>query len=188
MPAKIMSQNNNKRNMNPDNMPPMGEDPQKKKSKFNIYWIYAVLFVSIIAYHMMTGASSAGVETDQQKFYQMVSQGDVEKIKTIRNKKIVRVFLNRDSVVAKAGLYKQMLNDKSDEKKYDMVLKINQPQLYFSIIKDETFAKEMGEFYARNPMVRQVPDSPDDEGELFGQIISTLLPILLIGFLFILMM
>lgn len=183
-----MSQNNNKRNMNPDNMPPMGEDPQKKKSKFNIYWIYAVLFVSIIAYHMMTGASSAGVETDQQKFYQMVSQGDVEKIKTIRNKKIVRVFLNRDSVVAKAGLYKQMLNDKSDEKKYDMVLKINQPQLYFSIIKDETFAKEMGEFYARNPMVRQVPDSPDDEGELFGQIISTLLPILLIGFLFILMM
>jgi len=174
--------------MNPDNMPPMGEDPQKKKSKFNIYWIYAVLFVSIIAYHMMTGASSAGVETDQQKFYQMVSQGDVEKIKTIRNKKIVRVFLNRDSVVAKAGLYKQMLNDKSDEKKYDMVLKINQPQLYFSIIKDETFAKEMGEFYARNPMVRQVPDSPDDEGELFGQIISTLLPILLIGFLFILMM
>jgi len=183
-----MSQNNNKRNMNPDNMPPMGEDPQKKKSKFNIYWIYAVLFVSIIAYHMMTGASSAGVETDQQKFYEMVRQGDVEKVKTIRNKKIVRVFLNRDSVVAKAGLYKQMLNDKTDDKKYDMVLKINQPQLYFSIIKDETFAKEMGEFYARNPMVKQVPDSPDDEGELFGQIISTLLPILLIGFLFILMM
>jgi cell division protease FtsH len=46
----------------------------------------------------------------------------------------------------------------------------------------------MNDFYAKNPGVYQVPDSPDDEGELLGQLVSTLLPILLIGFLFVMMM
>ena len=36
--------------------------------------------------------------------------------------------------------------------------------------------------------MRKVPDFPDDEGELFGQIVSTLLPIILIGLLFVMMM
>jgi cell division protease FtsH len=36
--------------------------------------------------------------------------------------------------------------------------------------------------------VKRVPDKPGDEGELFGQIVSTLLPILLIALVFIMMM
>jgi len=46
----------------------------------------------------------------------------------------------------------------------------------------------MQDFYTKNPSIVQVPDSPTDEGELFGQIITTLLPILLIGLLFVMMM
>ncbi len=38
------------------------------------------------------------------------------------------------------------------------------------------------------PGVREVPDFPDDEGELFAQLVTTLLPILLIGLLFVMMM
>jgi cell division protease FtsH len=109
-------------------------------------------------------------------------------MKTIRNKKIVRVFINKDSLLKKADFYRPLLNDKEDNKKYDAATKINQPQLFFSIIDDKTFAAQMGEVYKNNPQIPQVSDSPDDEGELFGQIISTLLPILLIGFLFVLMM
>ena len=62
------------------------------------------------------------------------------------------------------------------------------PQLYFSIVDDKTFAAQMQDFYTKNPAIIQIPDSPTDEGELFGQLISTLLPILLIGLLFVLMM
>lgn len=182
-----MNQPSNKRKISPDNVPGQGDDPQKKKGKFNIYWIYGIVFLSIIAYNMYRGVNSTGVETDQQKFYEMLKQGDVEKIKTIRNKKLVRVFLNKDSLVGKAGLYRGLLNDKQDDKKYDAALKINAPQLYFSIIDDKTFAAQIGEFYKEN-QITAIPDSPDDEGELFGQIISTLLPILLIGFLFVVMM
>ncbi|MEJ7588923.1 MAG: ATP-dependent zinc metalloprotease FtsH, partial [Ferruginibacter sp.] len=73
---------------------------------------------------------------------------------------------------------------------YEDALKIvpPQPQLFFNIVDDKTFATYMQDFYTKNPALSQVPDSPDDEGELFGQIITTLLPILLIGLLFVMMM
>ena len=188
MAQQNMNQQGNKRKISPDNIPPMGEDPLKKKNKFNIYWIYGIIAMTIVAYSLLKGANSAGIEIDQQKFYSMVKQGDVEKMKTIRNKKLVRVFLYKDSLTNKAAYYRSLLNDKEDEKKYDGALKVNPPQLYFSIIDDKTFATQMGDFYKNNPQLPQIADSPDDEGELFGQIISTLLPILLIGFLFVLMM
>ena len=183
-----MSQSN--KSTPPNNVPPTGEDPQKKKSKFNIYWIYGIVFLAIISYNLFRGVNSTGVETDQQKFYTMLKQGDVEEIKTIRNKKLVRVFINVDSLKNKSALYNQLLNDKLNPKKYEETKKITapNPQVYFSIIDDKTFSSQIGKFYDQNPTVKQVPDKPDDEGEMFGQLISTLLPILLIGFLFVMMM
>ena len=46
----------------------------------------------------------------------------------------------------------------------------------------------MENFRQENPNLRTFSTTYDEEGELFGQIISTLLPILLIGLLFIMMM
>ena len=175
-----------KRKISPENM--SGDDPQRKKNRFSIYWIYGILFAAIIAYNMYRNVNSTGVETDQQKFYEMLRQGDVEKIKTIRNKKLVRIFLNRDSLTNKAPTYQRLLNDPQDEKKYETAKKLNQPQAYFNIKDMESFSQEMSEFYNENPGITEIPDIPDEEGELFSQIIGTLLPILLIGFLFVLMM
>ncbi len=179
-----MNQPDNNKNSNA----PSGDNPQKKKNKFNIYWIYGVVFLFIISYNLFRGVSTAGVETDQQKFYAMLKQGDVEEIKTIRNKKIVRVFINKDSLNNKSEAYGLLLNDKQVPKKYDAAKKMNAPQVYFSVIDDKTFSDQIGKFYEENPTVKQVPDKPEDEGELFSQVISTLLPILLIGFLFLMMM
>jgi AFG3 family protein len=183
-----MNQQDSKKKFNPDNIPPKGDD--KKKPKFNIYWVYGIIFLTIIAWNFFRTVSSAGIETDQQKFYAMVSQGDVVKMRTIRNKKIVRVFINTDSLKAKAVYYKQILNLKPDDKNYEaaVTVKPDQPQLFFSIVDDKTFATQMAEFYKNNPLIKQIPDQPDEEGEVFGQIISTLLPILLIVLLFVMMM
>ena len=162
-----MSQSN--KSTPPNNVPPTGEDPQKKKSKFNIYWIYGIVFLAIISYNLFRGVNSTGVETDQQKFYTMLKQGDVDEIKTIRNKKLVRVFINVDSLKNKSALYNQLLNDKLDPKKYEEAKKTTapNPQVYFSIIDDKTFSNQIGKFYDQNPTVKQVPDKPDDEGEMF---------------------
>jgi AFG3 family protein len=172
----------------PDNIPPTGEEPEKKKPGLNIYWIYGLIFISIISYTLFRGVNSAGFATDQLKFYEMVKQGDVESIKTIRNQKLVRVFLNKDSVKNKAARYKELLNTPEDDKKYDNVVKANAPQLYFNVIDDKTFATQLGDFYKKYPNVKEVPDVPDNEGEFLGQLLTTLLPFILIAFLFIMMM
>ncbi|CAN5710495.1 ATP-dependent zinc metalloprotease FtsH [soil metagenome] len=171
-----------KRKSNP-NTPPGDDNQSKNKNRFNIYWIYGLVFAAIVGYNYFKPGTGTGVETDQIRFTELIKQGDVEKIKTIRNKKIVRVFLNKDSAEKKKAYY-QSLFDKKGSPAFD----VTPPQLYFSIVDDKTFAGQMQDFYKSNPGIRQIPDSPDDEGELFGQIITTLLPILLIGLLFVMMM
>ncbi len=170
------------RKSNP-NTPPGDDNQSKNKNRFNIYWIYGLVFAAIVGYNYFKPGTGTGVETDQIRFTELIKQGDVEKIKTIRNKKLVRVFLYKDSAEKKKSYY-QSLFDKKGNPSFDVA----PPQLFFSIIDDKTFASQMQDFYKTNPGIRQIPDSPDDEGELFGQIITTLLPILLIGLLFVMMM
>ena len=62
------------------------------------------------------------------------------------------------------------------------------PQVFFTIGDDKNFTEQMENFRKENPTLKSFSTNYDDEGELFGQIISTLLPILLIGLLFIMMM
>ena len=182
-----MAENKNtvpKKKFNPDNIPPIGEDNQQKnKNRFNLYWVYGLVFAGILAYNVYRGVGSAGVETNELKFTELVKQGDVESIKTIRNKKIVRVFIKKDSIDKKTDAYRTIFG-----KQYDIVTKSPGPQLFFPIVDEKSFADDMRNFYDKNPAVMHVADSPDDEGELFGQIITSLLPILLIGLLFVMMM
>src|SRR6218665_2468351 len=154
------------------NVPPTGggnEEPEKKKTGLNIYWIYGLIFLAVIAYSLYGSVNSAGVDT----------------IKTIRNQKLVRVFVKKDSMVQKAALYKSLLNTPSDAKRYDAALRLSSPQLYFNVIDDKTFATQLADFYKANPGIKQVTDIPENEGEYFAQILSTLLPIILIALVFI---
>ncbi|MGC4100462.1 ATP-dependent zinc metalloprotease FtsH [Ferruginibacter sp.] len=187
--ANNMNQQNTNKKMGPENTPPTGEDP-KKKSRVNIYWIYGILFVAIVAWNMVRGVSGDGIATDKLKFYEMVKQGDVEKIVVISNKTpaLVRIFVKPESIAANEPFYKTVALDEP-AKKYDAIKKAKAPQLYFTIGDPKTFETLMNdELYKTNPTVVKVPSSFDTEGELFGQIITTLLPILLIGLLFVLMM
>ncbi len=184
-------QDNNRKKVGPENnMPPGSEDP-KKKSRFNIYWFYGLLFIAIVAWNLVRGVTTEGVESDKLKFYEMVKQGDVEKILIVSNKtpSIVRVFLKEASIKNNPGFYQKLFEGDDAAKKYEAFKKLKAPQLYFTIGDPKTFTAQMEEeFYKANPTVTKVPDGFTTEGELFSQIISTLLPILLIGLLFVLMM
>lgn len=176
---------NNNRKSNNDPFIPEDGAPRSNRPRFNIYWVYGLIFAVIVGYNLFRGVSSAGVEINQLRFVEMVKQGDVEKIKTIRNKKLVRVFLKKDVLQKRADFYKQALES---PKAYEVATKIPAPQLFFSIVDDKTFTEQMQEVYKSDASIVRVPDYPDDEGEVFSQLISTLLPILLIGLLFVMMM
>lgn len=174
------------RRLNPNLSPgtPPEEDP-KKKPRLSIYWVYGIIFALIIGYNLYRGSmGGSGVLINNTDFYTMLRQGDVDQIKTVGNKKLVRIFINPQKLDTDASYFKTVFGPN-----YDDVKKIKDgPQAYFNIIKDEIFATQLAQFYKDNPQVKQVPDNPQDEGELFSQIISTLLPILLIALVFIMMM
>ena len=179
----------NNRKYGPNNIPPMGEEnPQKKKNPFNIYWIYGLIFVAIVGYNLFRGVSTAGVETDQVAFKEMIRMGDVEEYKVIRNKKIVRISVKKDSLKSHAVFYRRVLTKSKDDKSYEDALNLKAPQLVFDISDLTAFSNEMIDFYKRYPETTRVIERAGEEGEIFGQIVSTLLPILLIGLLFVLMM
>lgn len=174
--------------MNPSNPTPnspLGNDP-KKKSKFNPYWIYGIVLALILSYNLFRDVDSGGIEiTNPGQFHQMMRQGDVTELKIIRNKKMVRVMVNKDSIRLKPGYYQPIAQDK---RRYEVISRYIKPQFYFSVSDVKSFEDELLAFYQTNAQVRQVNKSAEDEGELFSQLISSLLPILLIGFLFLMMM
>ena len=166
------------------NIPPSPDEDPRKKPKLSIYWVYGVIFALIIGYNLFRTTTGTGVEINNTDFYTMLRQGDVDQIKTVGNKKLVRVYIDPQKLEENAGYFKSIFGQD-----YDNVKRIKDaPQAYFGIIKDEVFATQLAQFYKDNPEVKPVPDKPGDEGELFGQIVSTLLPILLIALVFIMMM
>ncbi len=171
----------------PNNPPTPGEDQNKKKPRFNIYWIYGIAFAALIGYNLVRGVSIAGVETSEVSFYDMVKLGDVEKTESIINKSIVRVYLNKDSLQKHSDFYKRIFTEKNQ---FETIAKNSGSQLYFGISKDKTITELMNQdgFYDKHPGIKKVPDFPKEEGELISQLVTTLLPILLIGLLFIMMM
>jgi AFG3 family protein len=184
-----MSENKNNQNKKmSNNIPPLGDDPQGKKNKFNIYWLWAIVAITIFMVSLFQQRYPNGIETDSLKFYEILRNGDVDQIKTIRNKDMVRIFINRDSFSQKSDFYKGLLNTSEEKKRYETAVRANPPQLFFTIIDDRTFAEDLREFYKENPEVRQIPNIADNEGEWFVSLINTLLPILLIALVFIMMM
>lgn len=160
-----------------------GDDDNKKRPRMSIYWVYGIIFAAIIGYNLVRTNASSGVEMSNLQFYELMKKGVVDQIKTVGNKKIVRIYINQDALDNDPSMFRNM-----EGIDYESLKKTPPPQAYFPIVKDEAFATELQQFYKDNPGVKHVADRPGDEGELFGQIITTLLPILLIGLLFIMMM
>ncbi len=186
-------QPNNKKKSGPDNIPSIGNDPGKKP-KFNLYWLWGAVLLVLILWNVFRTVATAGIEVNQVYLTQLLKQGDVvedlqlDKQKTglivVRNRDIARMFLNKDSVKAKPAFYKTFLS----EQDYAMLLKTATPQVYFNIAKDEVFAKQLEDFYRENPSVKKILPNYTEEGEVLGDLLKTIVPILLFGLLFVMMM
>lgn len=133
----------------------------------------------------MSHSGTNGIEIEDTQFFQMLKQGDVDQIKIVGNRKLVRVTIDANALKKdSANFYKQMFG-----KDYQAALTIaGEPQAFFTIVKDDVFANHLYQYYKDHPEVKRIPMKAGDEGEVFGQIVSTLLPILLIALVFIMMM
>jgi AFG3 family protein len=181
-----------------NNIPPLG-DP--KRPQFNMYWLYGTIIAAIIGFSLYKSAATAGVEISPQNYLTIIKNGDVYPtipenlsktgILVIKNKSIVRLFIKKQNFEKNKAFYTTII----DPKTYEYMKRLEVPQVYFRVAKAETFATELNEkyykqdsaFFNKNPALVIAP-STDEEGEGMMQLLSSILPFVLIALLFFLML
>jgi AFG3 family protein len=160
-----------------------GEDKNFRKTpRFSIYWIYAIVALFLIGYQVLNRVTPETTKITELKFRQdMLASNDVEKVEPVRNKEMVRVYIEKDSL--KKNAYRELLGDK-----WTYVYNAKGPQFQFNYSKVEDYQSILTEYFKNNPNVRPVPVDPVTDPEWFGPIINILFPLLMFALLFVLMM
>jgi cell division protease FtsH len=180
---------------NKDNLPP-NFPPKKSKPRFSFYWIYAVLAAIFIGIQIFN-YSSPQKETTWNQLFEMLEKQDVDKI-VIVNKEKAEIYIKKDRI-AKDTAYKDFVR-KSFSTSFG-----DNPQFSYNIGSDENFRDLMkgAEDTISAKMLRigktplQVaqfkkqypyPPSYTTRTDVFGNILTYLIPIvLLIGVWFLIM-
>jgi AFG3 family protein len=155
-----------------------GGGNNRKGPKFNIYWVWAIIFAVLVGFQIFGSFSPDAKEITELEFYRMMESGDVEKLNTVTNKNIVRVYIKKDRLEK----YREKLpknwvgtGDKG-------------PHFEFRIIKAENFEEKLTKFYEDHPDITVVDNKPTQEGEWFGSIIQFLLPLIVIVLIWVMLM
>jgi cell division protease FtsH len=152
-------------------------DPSGKKgTKFNIYWIYAIILALLIGFSMFSSFSGNTAKTSVLEFKNMIAAGEVAKYVVIENRKNVKIFLT----AAAQKKYEARLKDAH--------AKAKGPHMAFKVSSLEGFDKEMADFYTKNTAAKEVEKLADTEKDIFGGLLQFLFPILILIGLWVLMM
>ncbi len=149
--------------------PIFGGEGNKKVPKFSVYWVYIVIIGAIILLNLYYGGRGPIEKGWQDVKTQMIANGDVEKLRVIKNKGKVEVFL-KDSSLSK---YADQLG-----KGVNAVPKTG-PHFFFTIGSLENFEKQLEEIQTKYPA--EIKIKYEDEAsfwDLFGWLFF---PLLLVG-------
>ena len=186
-------QTQDKNNLAPKrNNEPLNE-PNDKKFKFNIYWMWAIIIAALLGYSMISTTRSVGVGIKSYLLEEVIKQGDVlennptdpdkKGIVVLESRRTARLFLRKDSVDKKVGFYKSLM----DEDEYKRFSNTKQPTLIFSIASLESFDKEMKSYSEKYPSIKKISIEYPKEDESNADMIRSLISILFIGFLIFMM-
>jgi len=158
------------------------ENGQRKGPKFNIYWVWAIIFAVLVGFQLFGSFSPDAKKIDSWMEFrdQMLRKGDVEKLDIVTNKNIVRVYIKKDSL---SKPYYQAKFDKN----WPSVKDSKGPHFEFAITKSDEFVKELNILFAKDPNL-EVPYKPEAEGEWFQPFISFVVPLLVIILIWIMLM
>ncbi|MCR6721663.1 MAG: hypothetical protein NVV59_15570 [Chitinophagaceae bacterium] len=163
---------------------PGGDDPgqaPKKGPRFSIYWIYAIIFAVLIGFSMFSPFSPNMKKINSLQFEEMIKNGDVDKYEVITNRNKVKVYIKKDSLNK---------HEKSLREDGGLAGKISEqgPHYTFNITSEESFQRNMDEFYKREANIERVPFYAEPESDFFSKILSFLIPVLLFIALWVLLM
>lgn len=151
----------------------------KKMPKFNIYWIWGIIFLVLIGIRLISPFNGEAKTINELEFYSMLEKGHVDKLVTVTNKNLVRVYLKKDAL----NEYANKIDVKAVQAAGGRV-----PQFEFKVIKSDEFDKQLKTYFAENRDVTPVPNEPIQEGEWFGSILQFILPLVILIFIWVLLM
>jgi AFG3 family protein len=152
---------------------------QRKGPKFNIYWVWAIIFAVLVGFQLFGSFAPDAKTITDLEFYKMLDNGDVDKLNTVTNKNTVRVFIKKEKI----DKYKDQLSKNSWTSVGD-----KGPQFEFKVIKADDFNKELNAYFDKHPEITRVANIPIQEGEWFGSIIQFLLPLVVIVLIWVMLM
>lgn len=153
----------------------------KKGPKFNIYWVWAIIFAVLVGFQFFGSFTpdAKPLESEQEFRNNMLETGDVQKLVIVTNKNLVRVYIKPESL--KKPYYQEKLS------KGWPTVKPEGPHFEFRVTKADEFEKRLTAIFEKNPAL-EVPYSPTQEGEWFGPLLNFLLPLLVIVLIWIMLM
>ncbi|OQP47012.1 AAA family ATPase [Niastella yeongjuensis] len=152
---------------------------QRKGPKFNIYWVWAIIFAVLVGFQLFGSFAPDAKTITDLEFYKMLDNGDVDKLNTVTNKNTVRVFIKKDRL----DKYKDQLSKNNWTSVGD-----KGPHFEFKVIKADDFNKELNAYFDKHPELTRVANIPIQEGEWFGSIIQFLLPLVVIVLIWVMLM
>ncbi|HZH70806.1 MAG TPA: ATP-dependent zinc metalloprotease FtsH [Flavobacteriaceae bacterium] len=156
---------NNKNQKDPNN----NQNPMDKKPKFSAYWVYAIIILVFVGIQIFgSGGWSEPAKTTPTEFQDYLSDGDVEKV-VIVNKNKAKVYLtqeakNKEVHVRNSGSQTFASSDA--------------PTYVFEFGDLQNFENEIKKTKEQYNLTTSVVY--DTESNLFGEILLTLLPFVII--------
>lgn len=138
--------------------------------KFNIYWIYILIIIGIFGLNFLQ-TTKKPVETNWQEVrVKMLQEGHIDKIIVIRNTGKAEVYIKENAL----NYYANKLGDNAS--------KVNPkgPHFIFTIGSIDTFARQLEEAQEGNNEHEIISPTYEDRSNYMGEIMSWILPFLLI--------
>ena len=141
-----------------------------KKSKFNFYWVYAIVFALFIGMQVFGYMSFQPKESNFREFEQSLELGDVERVNIV-NEKTIQVFIRAESL-ADSERYEDVRNS-------DLSKEINPGPHYFFEMPAAAFENRLKNYYDERSQEDEITVNYETRENFFGDIISWVLPLLL---------
>jgi AFG3 family protein len=168
-------------NKNPKFNGPEKDGPPRKGSKFNIYWIYAIIALVLLSTQFARFSPDTVPVSHEEFLSEMLIKGDVSKLDKIKDKLRVKIHIYADSLSKPfyAGKLKNLTQRDKDKAK-------TSPLFEYEVTDWKSFDDDVKEVYATPEYKatrsgsKRVTTNTTSEGEWFSPIMNTVLTLLII--------
>ncbi|MGB1184671.1 MAG: ATP-dependent zinc metalloprotease FtsH [Schleiferiaceae bacterium] len=141
-----------------------------KKTGFNFYWIYAIVFALFIGMQIFSAMSFRAESTNYREFEQALDLGDVDRVNIVNEKKI-QVFIKEESLLSNERYEKVKNSNLSDA--------VNPGPHYVFEMPLTSFEDRLNNYYDERSEGERIAVNYETQDNFLGDIISWILPLVL---------